>query len=102
MKIKVLCLDYIDPEVEVRDEYELDEDGWEGFYYLIEHGCLDDIKINYEDIDKSVFVTSDGGDLFRLKDGRWMNICCRGLSCHIWEERDSETLEIISGRLSKC
>lgn len=100
MKMKVLCLDSANLDVEVWDEYELGgEDGWVGYWNAMQDGCLDDIEINYDDIDRKVCVVSDGGEFFRLKDGRWMNICWRGTYCHIWEEDDPETLEIIKSRL---
>lgn len=99
MKMKVLYLDSENLDVEVWDEHELSEDGWVGYWNTMQDGCLDDIEINYDDIDKKVYVASDGGELFRLKDGRWMNICWRGPSCHIWEEDDPDTLKIIKSRL---
>ena len=99
MKMKVLYLNSAKLDVEIWDEHELDEDGWVGYWNAMQYGCLDDIEVNYDDIDRKVYVVSDGGELFRLKDGRWMNICWRGAACHIWEEDDPETLEIIKSRL---
>ncbi|MGN1229205.1 MAG: hypothetical protein ACI4T5_06060 [Prevotella sp.] len=99
MKMKVLDLNSVDLNVEVWDEHELSEDGWVGYWNDMQDGCLDDIEINYDDIDRTVYVAGDGGELFRLKDGTWMNICWRFGQCRIWVEEDPETLELLKEKL---
>lgn len=99
MKMKILDLNSVDLNVEVWDEYELNEDGWKGYWEDIKMGCLDRIGFSYKDIDKKVYVAGDGGELFRLKDGTWMNICWRFGECRIWVEEDPETLELLRKKL---
>lgn len=60
---------------------------------------LDDIHLDVNDIDTSVFIIDDGGELFRTKSGDYINVCWRGDSCRVWIEEDPEIISIYNSKL---
>lgn len=72
---------------------------WREYFECLEEGSLDILSFNYEDIDRSVFVIDDGGELIRLKNGCYVNICWRGDCCRIWFECDDEKIEFMNNKL---
>ncbi len=60
---------------------------------------LDDIHLDVNDIDTSVFIIDDGGELFRTKSGDYINVCWRGDSCRVWIEEDPEIISIYDSKL---
>lgn len=99
MKVKVLYLNSEDLCVEIQDEHDLFEGGWKDYYYEMEFGCLDRRVPSYRNIDRSIYVVSDGGEFFRLKTGGWYNICWRCSTCHIWKEEDPEVIAMLNKAL---
>lgn len=66
---------------------------WRGYYNSLVEGSRGRINFQYDDIDRSVFVIDDGGDIIRLKDARYFAVCWRFGECAVWEIDDVE-LEI--------
>lgn len=85
MKVIDLCANEV-VRMKMEDVFEYDGYCWKGFYNKLLDCSLDRINFKYEDIDRNVFVLDDGGDLIRLKDGRYMNVCWRGDVCRVWKE----------------
>lgn len=85
MKVIDLCANEV-VRMKMEDVFGYEGNCWKGFYRDLLVGSLDEINFKYEDIDRSVFVLGDGGDLLRLKDGRYINVCWRGDMCRVWEE----------------
>lgn len=67
-------------------------DSWKEYYNEIVSGSLDTIEFKYKDIDKSVFYVDDGGELIRLINGSYYNICWRCECCRVWIEDDDEMI----------
>ena len=74
---------------------------WRDYYNYLKECSLDILSFNYEDIDRSVFVIDDGGELIRLKDGCYVEICWRGDCCRVWFEFDDEKVEFMDNKLGK-
>lgn len=60
------------------------------YYEEMVDGSLDEIWFKFEDVDRSLFVYLDGGDIIRLKNGTYVNVCWRGGMCRVWELDDWE------------
>ena len=100
MKKYLIDLCYEDGNIRERN-LEMDEE----FIYSIKsslRGCLDKVSFKEKDIDKRYMIIGDGGDFFKLKDGRIFNVCIRGQISRIWEEDDKELIEFINNLISKC
>lgn len=67
----------------------------------VNDGNLDHEHFNIEDVDTSVFIIDDGGELFRLKNGTYINVCWRGSYCRVWPEDDQEMIDIYNEKLGK-
>lgn len=63
------------------------------YYKDMCRGSLDKIWFKFKDVDVDVFVYLDGGDMIRLKNGEYVNVCWRGDMCRVWVEDDEEFLE---------
>lgn len=63
------------------------------YYENMVMGSLDEIWFKFEDVDKNLFVILDGGDVIRLKNGKYVNVCWRGSMCRVWE-MDNWELEV--------
>lgn len=94
MKIIDLC--YVEEEnvVSVKEEKEFFEEGsFREYFRNMYRGSLDKIWFKFKDVDVDIFVYLDGGDMIRLKNGEYINVCWRGDMCRVWVEDDEEFLE---------
>ena len=59
--------------------YNMTEDelfgSFEDYIESVNKGNLDGKYFDIGDVDTSVFIIDDGGELFRLKDGTYINVC---------------------------
>ena len=97
MKIIDMCICEEDKKVYKKDARHFMEEwnGWRGYYNALMWGSLDEIWFRFEDIDRSVFIVEDGGDVIRLKSGEYVSVCWRGLHCRVWSMwDDKETTEM--------
>lgn len=104
MMVKVLDLCVVDEDqmVDEQDEKELFTYEGGNFKRYIEqvNMCnLDDEVFDQDEIDKSVFVVDDGGELFRTKDGRYYEVCWRGDDCRVWQEDDKDRIAWFDSKL---
>lgn len=122
MKVLDLCKDFDEQVCEMDEQeffndfgsdfwdeqYDEDDDdeelyeisGWEKYYdEMISGDFRHDKWFGFEDIDQNVFIMDDGGDLIRLKNGEYVNICWRSHSCRIWKEQDEEACKYYNDRL---
>lgn len=68
---------------------------WKDYYDSIDYNSMDDVWFDFNDIDQSLFIIDDGGEMIRLKDSTLVNIVFRGDSCRLWKEHDKEKIEYI-------
>ena len=106
MKITILDLcvcdedykTYTAPENEV---FEYNEPHtWAGYISSINASNLDGVYFPLSNIDKTIFIIDDGGELFRLKTGAYMNVCWRGSMCRVWVEDDEDRIKYFNEKLS--
>lgn len=74
--------------------------GWKEYYSNIKVGCGKELDFVYKDIDKKVFIIDDGGELIRLKNGEYVNICWRGDMCAVWYEKDEDMIKFYNEKLN--
>lgn len=72
---------------------------WSGYIADVNDGNLDGEYFELQDVDKRVFIIDDGGELFRLKDGSYWNVCWRGDTCRVWEEDDPDRIAHFNAKL---
>lgn len=72
---------------------------WSGYLDSVNFGNLDSMCFELSEIDKNVFIIDDGGELFRLKDGTYINVCWRGDTCRVWEEDNEERIKHFNEKL---
>lgn len=96
MKVKVLDLCVVGEnnvsEYDEKELFEYEGKSWNRYIRNINDGNLDGVYLQKKDVDTSVFIIADGGELIRLKDGTYLNVCWRGDCCRVWEE-DSEVID---------
>ena len=63
---------------------------WRGYYNSLVEGSRDTIEFEFDEIDRRVFIIDDGGEIVRLRDGRYFEICWRFGECAIWLVDDFE------------
>lgn len=80
-------------EVEEKVLFEDYENGWESKLDEIFTNSIDKIDFKREDVDRSVYVILEDGEMLRLKDGRWFVVCYSILGCKVWEEDEEFVLE---------
>ena len=68
---------------------------WKDYYERLCIGSLDGVWFDLDDIDQSLFIIDDGGEMIRLKDGSFVNIVFRGDQCRMFEEDDDEQIDYI-------
>lgn len=85
--------------------YNMTEDelfgSFEDYIESVNKGNLDGKYFDIGDVDTSVFIIDDGGELFRLKDGTYINVCWRGGQCRVWPEDDSDVITYYNEKLGK-
>lgn len=87
---------YADPE----EIFEYEEPrSWKGYIDRLNNCNLDNLTFNLDNIDTSVFIIDDGGELFRTNDGVYYEVCWRGDMCRVWEEDDDERIEYFEEKL---
>ena len=94
--MKVIDFCYVEEKdrVCVKEEREFFEEGsFRNYFRDMCRGSLDKIWFSFKDVDVNVFVYLDGGDMIRLKNGEYVNVCWRGDMCRVWVEDDEEFLE---------
>ena len=94
--MKVIDFCYCEKEdmvYKISEEEFFDGGSFREYYEEMVYGSLDEIWFKFEDIDKGLFVILDGGDIIRLKNGKYVNVCWRGGMCRIWE-LDNWELEV--------
>ena len=79
-----------------------DPSSWYGYIVDINVGNLDGIHLTLGEIDRRVFVIDDGGELIRLRDGTYLNVCWRGKRCRVWEEDDPDRVAALDAQLGIC
>ena len=100
-KVKVLDMQVCDENkmVFMMNSDELFED-WKSYYNEIKNGYGYKLGFTYRDIDKKVFIIDDGGELIRLKNGKYVNICWRGDMCAVWYEDDEDMIKFYNEKLN--
>ena len=94
MKVIVFCdCEKEDMVCEVSEKEFFDGGSFREYYENMVDGSLDEIWFKFEDVDKKLFVCLDGGDVIRLKNGKYVNVCWRGSMCRVWE-LDNWELEV--------
>lgn len=97
--LDMLCVDENDMIYKEREDELFG--GWRNYICEIKLGSIDDIDFVYEDVDKSVFIIEDGGELIRLKNGKYVNICWRFSMCRVWYEDDEDMIKFYNEKLNK-
>ena len=100
MKVKTVELCAIPVDVELRDDDEL-FDGWSSYIQELNKCNLDGIKLSKSEVDLNVFVIDDGGELIRLRNGEYYNVCWRGSLCRVWREDDPKVVKTLNRYLSR-
>lgn len=88
--------------ISVKEFFEVNGcNNWKDYYELLDSCSLyeNEVYFEYEDIDRKVFVIDGGGELIRLKNGDFVNICWRGDVCRVWKEDDIERIEFFNKML---
>lgn len=91
--INLCCCDKNDAvyKVSAREFFKDAEYGnWRGYYESLVEGSNDNVEFEFDEIDRSLFVLDDGGDIIRLKDGRYYEVCWRFGECIVWLVDDFE------------
>lgn len=112
MNVNVLDLCYQDPEIELWDEEELfggysdkyegdirNISGWDLYIENLNNNNLDGIIFKKADIKLNTFIIDDGGELIKLKNGQYWNICWRYHQCRIWLEEDEKQIKYLNKKL---
>ena len=104
IKMKILDLCSYEPdnifEAKPRDMFEYSSPrSRSGYLDSVNSGNLDGMCFELSEIDKKVFIIDDGGELFRLKDGTYINVCLRGDVCRVWEEDNEERIKYFNEKL---
>ena len=104
MKVKVLDLCVVDENKNVhfsdeKDLFEYENGKWEDYVAKLNSCNLDNYKLKVDDVDKDVFIIDDGGELIRLKDGSYIEICWRMDLCRMWKENDEERIKYFEEKL---
>lgn len=90
---------------ENKSVYNMTEDeligSFEDYIESVNQGNLDNKHFDIGEVDTSVFIIDDGGELFRLKDGTYINVCWRGGQCRIWPEDDADVIAYYNEKLGK-
>lgn len=100
MKIKYYCaLDEEENRLTEREESEFFQDfeggNFKAYYDFVLKYCLypEEVDFKFEEIDTSVYIELDGGEMIRLKTGEYVNICWRYNSCRVWRETNKSTID---------
>ena len=103
MKIIDMCICEEGKKVYKEDARRFMEEwkGWRGYYNTLLWGSVDEIWFMFEDIDRSVFIVEDGGEVIRLKSGEYVNVCWRGLRCRVWSMWDDHEATKVYDELRK-
>lgn len=88
-------------EYEPKELFQYEGGSFLNYIRSVNNGNLDGEYFNPEDVDRSVFIIDDGGELFRLKNGTYINVCWRGGQCRVWPEDDEELIAIYNEKLGK-
>lgn len=73
--VNVLDTAAVNPSVEKMTEEDLFGQSFSEYIENVKSCSLDDVELNVNDIDTSVFIIDDGGELFRTKSGDYINVC---------------------------
>lgn len=88
--IDFCCCEKEDMVYKVSEKEFFDGGSFREYYENMVDGSLDEIWFKFEDVDKKLFVFLDGGDVIRLKNGKYVNVCWRGSMCRVWEVDNCE------------
>ena len=94
--MKVIDFCYCEEEnrvCEISEEEFFGGGNYREYYENMVEGSLDEIWFKFEDVDNKLFVILDGGDIIRLNNGKYVNVCWRGSMCRVWE-LDNWELEV--------
>lgn len=101
MKIIDFCYcEEKDRVYKVSEKEFFDGGNYREYYENMVEGSLDKIWFKFEEVDKNLFVILDGGDIIRLKNGKYVNVCWRGSKCRVWE-LDNWELEVDLNNMRK-
>lgn len=100
--VNVLDTAAVNPSVEKMTEEDLFGQSFSEYIENVKSCSLDDIELNVDDIDTSVFIIDDGGELFRTKSGDYINVCWRFGRCRVWVEDDPELINFYNERFNKA
>ena len=98
--VNVLDTAAVNPSVEKMTEEDLFGQSFAEYIDNVNSCSLDDVQLNTDDIDTSVFIIEDGGELFRTKSGNYINVCWRFGRCRVWVEDDPELIEFYNKKLN--
>lgn len=74
-----------------KNVFEFNGGNWRRYFNdLVKGDFCDDIDFKFEDIDSSVIVLNDDGEVLRMKDGSYRNVCWRGEQCRVWRSNKDD------------
>ena len=98
MEVKVLDL-AANGSIEVMDEEELWDGGWDGYMESLEEASLDPLPFMTEGIEPAAaaicrhyFIIDDGGEALIGQDASIYWVCWRGGTCRVWRETDNDVI----------
>ena len=100
--VNVLNTAAVNPSVEKMTEEDLFGQSFSEYIENVKSCSLDDVQFNVDDIDTSVFIIEDGGELFKTKSGDYINVCWRFGRCRVWVEDDPELITFFDSYLNKA
>lgn len=78
-------------KMSAKEFFDFNGGSWRSYYRdLVRGSFLNEVYFQFEEIEKSIAVLEEDGEILKLKNGDWVHVCWRGEQCRIWKEQDEE------------